>query len=115
MYASRPGQSKSKKNMHHNHNRDGTVWRCRYCKTMDHGRGDCPKGLEDAARYREQLAAGQIPDRCIHCGNPNHKGADCFFKNKASAKKVALKINQKIAEGGVESLPDELGRALINS
>lgn len=35
--------------------------------------------------------------------------------NSRSAKKVALKINQKIAQGGVANLPDVLGMALTRS
>ena len=35
-------------------------------------------------------------------------------KGKASAKKVASKINQMIAEDGVDSLPNELGRGLLD-
>ena len=34
---------------------------------------------------------------------------------KSDAKKVALKINQKIAQGGVANLPDVLGMALTRS
>ena len=42
-----------------------------------------------------------------------HKLQNCT--SPTNAKKVALKINSKIAHGGVASLPDVLGKALIKS